>query len=468
MAIISLSGSVDAAYNPKVTKSFSISQKDVIYASKMVKDYTVKNKKLPNHVSVKNYKITMPQFLYMVSKTTEYKISKKTSNIKIKYNFKNPSSVSTNSIKGKANYKSLKWGANKVSTYMNKNKKAPNYLTTPYGKVKYQSLIYIFSSYLSQVYTTKKVPSYLYVNIKSSNPINKYMPNIRYSGGVIANINSDNNINNNNAENSYNSLSKNAIWVFGSNMKKVDLKSLKSYNIGNIFLNYYAFEEYGESTVKKWIDTAKSYDIKVHIWIQVFYSNNKWINPVIDKNTGEINQTYFNKVINKAKEYIYSSGADGIHMDYLRYPGTAFKTTGASEAISEFTRQMNIAIKSINKNLILSATVMPETSSNDKYYGQNISQMGKYLDFIIPMVYKGNYEKGTSWIKSTVSWFVRNSGGAKIITGIQTYQSDNKAIPLSIAELTNDCKVAIAGGSYGIALFRYGLVNLFNLNNAYK
>ena len=34
---------------------------------------------------------------------------------------------------------------------------------------------------------------------------------------------------------------------------------------------------------------------------------------------------------------------------------------------------------------------MPEGSSNSYYYGQDYSQMSKYLDFIVPMIYKGNY-----------------------------------------------------------------------------
>ena len=40
-------------------------------------------------------------------------------------------------------------------------------------------------------------------------------------------------------------------------------------------------------------------------------------------------------------------------------------------------------------------------------------QSDKYKDVIIPMVYKGNYNAGVNWIKSTTSWFVKHSKGAE-------------------------------------------------------
>ena len=41
-----------------------------------------------------------------------------------------------------------------------------------------------------------------------------------------------------------------------------------------------------------------------------------------------------------------------------------------------------------NKNIIVSAALMPETNVNPYYYGQDSSQMGKYLDVLMPMAYK--------------------------------------------------------------------------------
>jgi hypothetical protein len=106
---------------------------------------------------------------------------------------------------------------------------------------------------------------------------------------------------------------------------------------------------------------------------------------------------------------------------------------------------------------------MPETNSNAKYYGQNIPALGKYLDVIAPMIYKGNYGKDPSWIRATSNWFVKNSGGAKIWGGIQTYKSDNDLKILSIPDLKTDSYAVMQGGAAGVALFRWGLTNFFDL-----
>ena len=50
-------------------------------------------------------------------------------------------------------------------------------------------------------------------------------------------------------------------------------------------------------------------------------------------------------------------------------------------------------IAKINPNLIISAALMPETISSEKYYGQDYSVMSRYLDVVVPMIYKGNYNK---------------------------------------------------------------------------
>ena len=108
---------------------------------------------------------------------------------------------------------------------------------------------------------------------------------------------------------------------------------------------------------------------------------------------------------------------------------------------------------------------MPEPSSMKKYYAQDIPTMSKYVDVIVPMVYKGNYHAGTKWIKSVTKAFAKQSKKAKIWTGLQTYKSDSKLNKLSAKELMGDADAAALGGAYGVMLFRYGLINYINFNN---
>ena len=254
----------------------------------------------------------------------------------------------------------------------------------------------------------------------------------------------------------------NGYWLFGADMNSVNLNTLSSNGVSDIFLNYYAFEKHGKSAVETWVSNANKVGIKVHIWVQTFYSSNSWVNPV--KN-GKENTEYFNQKLNEIKTYASTKGISGIHLDYLRYPGTAYNTAGGTEAINSFVKQAVSAVKSINSNLLVSCALMPETTSNKYYYGQDYEVLSQYLDIVIPMVYKGNYNGNSEWITKTTKWFVENSKGASVWTGLQTYKSDDDTSKLSTADLNTDISAALSGGASGVVLFRYGLSNDVNFNS---
>ncbi len=247
-------------------------------------------------------------------------------------------------------------------------------------------------------------------------------------------------------------------WLFGGDMKKVDLSSLASKGTSDIFLNYYALTVHGKSVVESWIASANSYGIRVHIWMQTFYDGS-WINPV--KN-GSPNTAYFNQVISEAKKYASIKGVAGIHFDYMRYPGTAYKTTGGTAAISQFAKSAAEALHALDSNLIVSCAVMPETTSNSYYYGQDLSEISKYMDVVVPMIYKGNYGKTTSWITTTTKWFVENSNGAEIWAGLQGYNSDDDVTKLTSTDITKDAQAAVNAKATGVIIFRWGVSNFVN------
>ena len=254
----------------------------------------------------------------------------------------------------------------------------------------------------------------------------------------------------------------NAYWLYGADMESVDLKDLASNGVTDIFLNFKSYELYGKSGVESWISSASSNGINVHMWVQVFYESNTWTNPV--KN-GNVNTAFFNTKINEIKEYSAIKGLSGIHLDYLRYPGTAYKTTGGTAAINSFVKQAVTAIKSINSDLKVSCALMPETTSSAYYYGQDYATLSQYLDIVIPMVYKGNYGKDSSWITTTTQWYVKNSKGSEVWTGLQTYVSDDDTTKLSVSALTTDISAAYSGGANGVVLFRLGASNSVNFNS---
>ena len=251
----------------------------------------------------------------------------------------------------------------------------------------------------------------------------------------------------------------NGMWLFGRDMKSVNLETLQKNGFKHVFLNFKAVELYGKSGVEEWVKTAKSYGVKVHLWMQVFYGAGNWQNPV--KN-GKINYDLINSKVDEAKGYAKIKGIAGVHFDYVRYPGNAHNYPNSVKAINTFIKKATNAVHSINKKLIVSAAVMPEPSGMKYYYGQDIKTMGKYLDAILPMVYKGNYHAGTKWIKSVTKTFEKQSKKAKIWTGLQTYRSDASLKKIPAMELMGDVRAAVNGGANGVILFRYGLYSNIN------
>ena len=228
-------------------------------------------------------------------------------------------------------------------------------------------------------------------------------------------------------------------WVFGKDMNNLDLKALKNNGVTDIFLNFYAFTAHGESKVLSWIKNANANKINVHIWVQCFYDG-EWYNPKNMDLTAKLKEI---------KKYAGLSGVKGVHLDYLRYPGNAYKTNGGAEAITAFVKK----VRSQNPKTFLSCAVMPE-QSDKYYYGQDIDALGTIVDAIVPMQYKGNYEAGTTWLESTTKLFASK---AKIWSGLQSYKSDDDPTQLSASELQKDIKTCLNKGAQGAIIFRYGI-----------
>lgn len=236
-------------------------------------------------------------------------------------------------------------------------------------------------------------------------------------------------------------------WVNGKDMDSVNLETFKKNGVTDIFLNFYAFTVHGEKKVLEWIAKAKKNNIDVHIWTQCFY-NGGWINP----KTANLDSK-----LKEIKKYAGLNNVKGVHLDYLRYPGNAYKTSGGADAITNFVKK----VRSQNPNTFVSCAIMPEEEGK-YYYGQDLAALGKIVDAVLPMQYKGNYNASTQWLGTTTKSF---SSKATIWSGLQGYKSDNDTTTLSSNELLTDIKTCLKNGAKGTILFRYGLSPNINFNN---
>ncbi len=270
---------------------------------------------------------------------------------------------------------------------------------------------------------------------------------------------------------------RNGVWLWGTHMKEAPVAEWKEKGIGHILLNEAAFDRWGDEEVYTFIADCEKLGLTVHIWFQCFYDNGKWVSPIDDEKKA-IKQDFYDKVIARALGYV-KKGIKGIHLDYIRYGGTASKhdypECGATYSITEFCRQLNVAVKAENKDVILSAALMPEINS-EHYYGQNPAQMGQWLDILMPMVYRYGYageDKPLEWVNEACNWFAANSSGAEVWAGIQTYtldleQKEEAPIPLDAAGILKDCKDIVNTDACGIVLFRHGLGEFPDMNGLWE
>ena len=238
-------------------------------------------------------------------------------------------------------------------------------------------------------------------------------------------------------------------------LKKINIAALKKSGITDIFV--LTNKQNPKGTLKPFLDAFSGSGIKVHAWIVCFKENGNWFDPAK-------NHALVNKLANDINSIAKNYNVAGIQLDYVRYPGTAYKYANATQTVTSFVQRISNSINKINNQkisgkhqILLSADLMPECDKNSYYYGQDYSQLAPYLNFLVPMIYKGNYKKNTAWIATTTKYIVQHAMGKPVVAGIQTYRSDNNPTPLPANELYNDIIAALKNGSYGYILFKYGI-----------
>ncbi|MBZ9571012.1 transglutaminase-like domain-containing protein [Methanobrevibacter sp. TMH8] len=174
-------------------KPTKLSQNSITLAASYLNRYVYVHGKLPKFVKISGYKFSIPEFLYLISKTIQYKKNKKNSNIPVKYNLKDPQNIRGTSIYGNISFSKFYKSVLEVIDYMNYYKVAPNYIDTSIGSMQYQTIVFIFSKVLAR----NEFPTKIDISIKCPNTITKSTPkyvrpgtknplNSRYTGGSLA------------------------------------------------------------------------------------------------------------------------------------------------------------------------------------------------------------------------------------------------------------------------------------------
>ena len=271
----------------------------------------------------------------------------------------------------------------------------------------------------------------------------------------------------------------NAIWLWSSHAGEwiendgAVMKNMKALGYDHILLNFSAFENENKmKTTSKFLHLAAEAGMMVHVWMQAFYQNGTWISPVIDAEN-RYDQDLFDRIVAEAQGYIKDFGAQGIHLDYIRFGGTAYKHNPSDEitgvgAVTECCRQVREGIDAVGENIVLSAAMMAEGSAA-YYYGQNPAKMGKYVDVFMPMIYRyhgGSAKDSDATCKQRARLFTTVTD-RQVWAGITSYEYDGDAVKGLPAERIREDANLFANETdcSGLVLFRYALGNFPDVND---
>ncbi len=244
-----------------------------------------------------------------------------------------------------------------------------------------------------------------------------------------------------------------AIYVRADGMSSVNFAQLKEAGVTDIFLNYHAFRssQY-TNALNKFLQDSQDNGIRVSVWVQAFYKDGQWIDRTNEQNKNEF--------LIEIENYLADDRIGGVHLDYIRYPGTASNRAGAegTESITNFVAQVYQHVKAINPNALVSAALMPEGVANAEYYGQDYSKLAEHLDVLVPMIYRGNYKQTVDWVATATRYIVDQANGTPVWVAVLSYYSDGNLARLPTGLLLADIEAALGNGASGYAIFRHGLI----------
>jgi len=149
---------------------------DCLLASTNVKNFTEKNERLPNYVTIAGKNYSMEQYMYI------------SSNLLLAISIAGFNSVASVIKKVKVDTPKItpiKANIDKITFFdMNErvyrffmeNNKAPSYVSSKYGDVQYQAYIYSNSKILNYYRVHKVIPNYVSLNLSKNSRILTYLP----------------------------------------------------------------------------------------------------------------------------------------------------------------------------------------------------------------------------------------------------------------------------------------------------
>ncbi len=174
------------------------------------------------------------------------------------------------------------------------------------------------------------------------------------TGNNSSSLNSSNITNNTNNTNITVTMNQSQIqgyYINGADtpVNTINPAALKAQGVNTVYV--YTDRQDPSGTLQPFITKFNGTGISVYAWVESFKDfNDNWFNP-------ETNPALENQIISDINSIALNYNVNGVMLDYLRYPGTAYEYPNASIAVDNFTAAIRSNINSVNN---LNITGKPE------------------------------------------------------------------------------------------------------------
>lgn len=254
---------------------------------------------------------------------------------------------------------------------------------------------------------------------------------------------------------------RNSFYV--TEIDTINFANLKSHGVADLFVHAGSILKYSEEEFIKWIQEANSHGIHIHMWVSIF-KGTTFYPPILADGTP--NYKIMEKAIAESKYYALLPGVSGIHLDFVRFAGDAYKYSNAVSIITNFVRDYSHTAKSLNPNLILSFALAGRADNGIPNFGQDVSAISKYVDVIVQLCYKSSIPGGYPSMTYYTKWCCQHSS-VPVWVSVLGYRADSYKVPIPASELYRDSQVVINAGAWGISVYRWGISNLINFKTLF-
>lgn len=233
----------------------------------------------------------------------------------------------------------------------------------------------------------------------------------------------------------------------------MNFANLKKLGTTDLFIHSYNIVTYGEQKFMDWVKTVNSYGIYVHLWVSIYQSSGPNYSPVLSN--GQPDYTIINQALAEAK-YYSTLDVDGISLDFVRFPSNAYKYSIATSLINNLVKDYSNIVRSYNPDLILSFACIARAEKTAYYFGQDVPTISKYVDVVIPLIYKSSFVGNKNAIIYNYAKWAHDHSSVPIWASLLGYRADALQIPIPLSELYSDCRIVISAGASGISIYKWG------------